>query len=74
MTPKTLSYLPGIAVLFLLAVVPGFGQTAASAQSAAGATTPTIPEIQASFQTFLTEYRHQIKQRNRGYLRGVHPS
>ena len=74
MTPKTLSFLPRIAALLLLAVVPGFGQTVASAQSAAGTTTPTIPEIEASFQTFLTEYRHEIKQRKRSYLSGVHPS
>ncbi len=60
---------------FLLAVLLGFGPTeAARAQSSGSANAPTVAEIEASFRTFLTEYRREIKQRNRDYLSSIHPS
>jgi hypothetical protein len=51
------------------------GLTAAAyAQSTGGNGAPTIAEIETSFRTFLTEYRREIKQRNRDYLSGIHPN
>jgi len=46
----------------------------APAPAANGAASPTIAEIEASFRTFLAEYRREIKQRNQAYLSRIHPN
>lgn len=62
-----------IATLLLLTFVVS-GAVAIRAGAADQATPETIAKIEASFQTFLTQYRREIKRRNHAYLKRVHPS
>lgn len=71
MTPsvaKLSKRIPAAALMLSLGLA-----TAAHAQSPGGAG-PTVADIEASFRTFLAEYRREIKRRNRDYLARVHPS
>ena len=60
---------------FLCAFVIGlFVTEAAHAQTSETSNTATIAQLEEGFQEFLTEYRREIKQRNKDFLVGVHPS